>query len=140
VALVLQALALFPHLSVLENVAYGVPPALARKDRRARAQHWLERMQVGGLGERRPGTLSGGEAQRVALARALASEPRVLLLDEPFSALDLPLRAQLVAEVRALVAELSLPTILVTHDRESISSADGRVVLIERGRIVEALT
>lgn len=137
VALVFQSLALFPHRTAVENVEYGVSPALHRGERRGRALHWLERMRVGELAERKPATLSGGEAQRVALARALASSPRVLLLDEPFAALDAPLRAQLAGEVGTLVRELSLPTILVTHDRDSTLSEDAQVLFIDRGRIVQ---
>lgn len=136
VALVFQSLALFPHRTALENVEYGVARSLGRNERRERAQHWLARMQVGPLAGRRPATLSGGEAQRVALARALASSPRLLLLDEPFSALDAALRAQLVDEVARLVRELSLPTLLVTHDHESALGEDPQVLMIEHGKIV----
>jgi molybdate transport system ATP-binding protein len=127
VALVFQTLALFPHLSALQNVAYG-----ARSD----PKRWLERMHVSHVADRRPPQLSGGEAQRVALARALASEPRVLLLDEPFSALDLKLRRQLGEELKALVAELQIPTVLVTHDREDAATLGQRVVVLEQGRVV----
>jgi ABC-type sulfate/molybdate transport systems ATPase subunit len=127
VALVFQSLALFPHLSALQNVAYG-----ARGD----PQRWLERMHVSHVVDRRPAQLSGGEAQRVALARALASEPRVLLLDEPFSALDSKLRRQLGDELKALVAELQIPTVLVTHDREDAAALGQHVVVLEQGRVV----
>jgi ABC-type sulfate/molybdate transport systems ATPase subunit len=127
VALVFQSLALFPHLTALQNVAYG-----ARNDPR----RWLERMRVNHAADRKPGQLSGGEAQRVALARALASEPKVLLLDEPFSALDSELRAQLGDELKALVGELKIPTVLVTHDRADAAALGERVVVIEAGRVV----
>lgn len=133
-ALVFQSLALFPHLSAWENVAYGLPGALPRAERRARAQAWLERTRVGALAGRSPTTLSGGEAQRVALARALASEPRALLLDEPFSALDASLRAELGAELAALVTELRLPTVFVTHDERDARLA-ARVVALAAGRL-----
>lgn len=134
-ALVFQSLALFPHLSVWENVAYGLP-AGARGQRRERALDWLDRARVRPLADRATGLLSGGEAQRVALARALASEPRALLLDEPFSALDGALRRELGAELRALIAELNIPALLVTHHQEDAASLGSQVLLIEQGRLV----
>jgi molybdate transport system ATP-binding protein len=134
VGLVFQSLALFPHLTVLENVAFGVGDGGG--DRQATARAWLERMRVGGLAGRAPSTLSGGEAQRVALARALAARPRLLLLDEPFSALDAPLRRTLGAELQALVADSGLPAILVTHDAEDAALGDRRVRM-DAGRVVD---
>jgi molybdate transport system ATP-binding protein len=132
VGLVFQSLALFPHKDVLENVAFGV----VEPDARAVAQRWLERMRVGDLARRRPATLSGGEAQRVALARALAARPRLLLLDEPFSALDVPLRRALGQELKALVKETGLPTLLVTHDAGDAALAD-RHLRLEAGHIID---
>ena len=117
VALVFQSLALFPHMSALDNVRYALPRGFERGARLARARSWLERMHVAHVAERRPRTLSGGEAQRVALARALASEPHALLLDEPFSAIDDQLRIELGRELNAALAERPIPTVLVTHDR-----------------------
>jgi molybdate transport system ATP-binding protein len=134
--LVFQSLALFPHLSALANVAYG-SRAASRRAREAEAGEWLQRMQVGHLGERRPSTFSGGEAQRVALARALAAAPRVLLLDEPFSALDEPLRDQLGDEVRRLVQELRLPTLLVTHQLGHAGRIGDRWLRMQHGVIEE---
>ena len=128
VALVFQSLALFPHLTAEENVAYGMG------NRSAGAKEWLERMRVRHLAARKPATFSGGEAQRVALARALASAPRVLLLDEPFSALDVPLRRELGQELKAQVAELKIPALLVTHDREDAQALGERMVQLEAGR------
>jgi molybdate transport system ATP-binding protein len=133
VALVFQSLALFPHLRAWENVAYGLRGG-ARGERRARALAWLERTHVGHLVDRQPSTLSGGEAQRVALARALASEPRALLLDEPFSALDSGLRAELGAELAALVSELRMPALFVTHDERDARLAS-RVLELDGGRL-----
>lgn len=135
VALVFQSLALFPHLLAWQNVAYGLPRQGA-EPRKARALAWLARVRVGQLADRLPATLSGGEAQRVALARALASEPRLLLLDEPFSAIDRRLRRQLGAELRELVAAAGIPALLVTHDPEDAALvASGRHIL-EGGRLV----
>ncbi|MFN7132624.1 MAG: ABC transporter ATP-binding protein, partial [Myxococcales bacterium] len=135
VAVVFQTLALFPHMTVWENVAY--PLRGRAKERRARAVGWLTRTRVPDLADRLPQTLSGGEAQRVALARALASEPRALLLDEPFSALDSRLRVELGEELRALVAELGLVALFVTHDRQDAAALASRTLCIERGRLVE---
>ncbi|MBK7857641.1 MAG: ATP-binding cassette domain-containing protein [Archangiaceae bacterium] len=128
VALVFQSLALFPHLDALSNVAYG-----ARS--RAEALRWLERTRAAHTASRRPAELSGGEAQRVALARALASEPKVLLLDEPFSAMDLKLRRELGAELLEVVRGVGLPTVLVTHDAEDAAAFGDRRVRLEAGRV-----
>jgi molybdate transport system ATP-binding protein len=133
-AYVFQGLALFPHMSALGNVAYGMND-VARPDRLAKAQALLDRVGVGHLARRRPRTFSGGEAQRVALARALARSPKLVLLDEPFSALDRELRAQLTALVRELVAELGVPLVHVTHSIAEARMLADQVVRIERGKI-----
>jgi molybdate transport system ATP-binding protein len=135
VALVFQSLALFPHLSVWENVAYGLRGG-ARRARRALAMTWLERARAGALASRMPSTLSGGEAQRVALARALASEPRLLLLDEPFSALNQELRVELAEVLRELVAATHVPVLLVTHDLADARRMASRILVLEAGRVV----
>ena len=134
-AYVFQGLALFPHMSALGNVAYGMHD-VARGDRAARAQALLDRVGVGHLARRRPRTYSGGEAQRVALARALARAPKLMLLDEPFSALDRELRGQLTALVRELVAELAVPLVHVTHSVAEARLLADQVVRIERGKVV----
>jgi molybdate transport system ATP-binding protein len=134
-AYVFQGLALFPHLTALGNVAYGLAD-VAGPARRVRARALLDRMGVGHLAGRRPRTFSGGEAQRVALARALARAPRLVLLDEPFSALDRELRAQLTALVRELVSELGVPLVHVTHSVAEARQLADQVVRIERGKIV----
>jgi ABC-type sulfate/molybdate transport systems ATPase subunit len=135
VGLVFQSLSLFPHLTARQNVAFGAPgPARARRDV---AERWLARMRVAHVAERKPGTLSGGEAQRVALARALAAAPRVLLLDEPFSALDEELRAALAADVASIVAELGLMCLLVTHDRAEGLRLSQRVFELSQGRLTQ---
>lgn len=131
-ALVFQSLALFPHLSAWENVAYGLAE-LRRAARREQALAWLERAHVGHLADRLPSSLSGGEAQRVAIARALASEPRALMLDEPFSALDGKLRQELGTELQTLIGDLRIPAVLVTHHPEDAESLGSRIIVLERG-------
>jgi len=135
VALVFQSLALFPHLDALSNVAYGVPGNVSKAERSERANEWLSRMRVAHLARRYPSSFSGGEAQRVALARALASEPRALLLDEPFSALDQALVNELGAELVGHVNALSLPVVLVTHDRKLARELGGELTLLRAGRV-----
>jgi molybdate transport system ATP-binding protein len=136
VAYVFQSLALFPHMSALANVAYGIDRATPRPERQARARALLDKLGVGHLAGRRPRTFSGGEAQRVALARALATSPRVMLLDEPFSALDRDLRIQLAAEVRALVDELAVPLVHVTHNHGEARALGDRIIRLDAGRVV----
>jgi molybdate transport system ATP-binding protein len=138
IALVFQSLALFPHLDALANVSYGLPRALARAERAERAHGWLARLRVEQLADRFPPSYSGGEAQRVALARALASEPRVLLLDEPFSALDQELTNELGAELLSHVSSLSIPVVLVTHDRRLAREVGQHVTLLRAGRVERA--
>jgi molybdate transport system ATP-binding protein len=135
-AYVFQSLALFPHMSAIGNVAYGMHD-VARRERPARAQALLDRVGVGHLARRRPRTYSGGEAQRVALARALARSPKLVLLDEPFSALDRGRRAELTALVRELVAELGVPLVHVTHSVAEARLLADQVVRIERGKVVD---
>ena len=135
-AYLFQALALFPHLDALANVAYAVPRAVPRAERRARAAALLAKVGVAHLGPRRPRTYSGGEAQRVALARALAMTPRVILLDEPFSALDRELKRPLIALVRSLALELAVPTIAVTHSLGEARALADRVIRVADGQVV----
>ena len=133
---VFQDYALFPHLSVAENVAYGpMVKGTNRADRMRRAGEMLELVRLGGYGDRRPGQLSGGQKQRVALARALINQPKVLLLDEPLGALDLKLREEMQAELKALQQRLGITFVFVTHDQgEALSMAD-RVAVFSQGRI-----
>ncbi|HEX3851859.1 MAG TPA: ATP-binding cassette domain-containing protein [Polyangiaceae bacterium] len=135
VALVFQSLALFPQLDALGNVAYGVPRGSSKVERLARAGEWLTRMRVAHLARRYPNSFSGGEAQRVALARALASEPRALLLDEPFSSLDQGLARELSAELAEYVSTVSLPVVLVTHDRAVARQLGRELTLLRAGRV-----
>jgi molybdate transport system ATP-binding protein len=138
VGFVFQDYRLFPHLTVAQNVAFG-PRArgAGRAAARAAAGHWLGRLGLAGLADRRPASLSGGQAQRVALARALAGRPDLLLLDEPLSALDAGTRLDVQAELRQHLADFAGPCLLVTHDPlEALVLAD-RLVVIEDGVIVQ---
>jgi len=122
IGLVFQDPLLFDHLSVVDNVAYGLRrQGLRREDARGRARDLLAWIDMADFAERSVATLSGGQAQRVALARAVAPGPRALLLDEPFSALDAPLRRRLAVETRARIESLGIPAIHVTHDPDEAS-------------------
>ena len=133
VGLVFQDYALFPHMTAEGNVAAALGH-LPRAARPARARALLAQVHLAGLEERRPAELSGGQQQRVAVARALARDPAVLLLDEPFSAVDRATRRRLQAELAALRQTLSIPVLLVTHDLEEAALLADRMVLMHRGR------
>lgn len=138
VVLLEQKARLFSHLSVRRNVAFGPSAAgLSRRDARDRAQKWMEAVGVAALADRMPAGLSGGQAQRVAIARALATEPAVLLLDEPFAALDVDVAQQMRSLMRALLADRAGITILVTHDLIDVVSLAGEIAVIDSGRIVQ---
>jgi molybdate transport system ATP-binding protein len=141
IGVVFQDRLLFDHLTVAENVAFGLRSrGLRRRAAQRTACEWLERFGLGHLAGNRPPELSGGEAQRVALGRALAFEPRLLLLDEPFAALDATTRVEVRRELRSHLATLEIPQILVTHDPiEAITLAD-RIVVLEAGRVVQTGT
>ena len=135
VGVVPQEGALFPHLSVADNVGFGLP----RADRRGpRVDEVLELVGLAGLGKRMPHELSGGQQQRVAVARALAPEPALVLLDEPFSALDAGLRASVRAEVRASLRAAGASAVLVTHDQQEALSVADVVAVMRDGRVVQA--
>lgn len=131
-----QDYALFPNMTVRGNVAF----ALCKGAPKSRADELLEMMALGELAERRPDTLSGGQKQRVALARALAAEPRILLLDEPFSALDADIRGRLHAELLQLQRRFGLTVLLVSHDVGEVYKLASRVLVMEAGTIVRAGT
>ncbi|MCC4319803.1 ABC transporter ATP-binding protein [Streptomyces malaysiensis] len=134
--MVFQSYSLFPHLSAVDNVAFGLRMRKVRTaERRARAAELLELVGLGDKGERFPHQLSGGQQQRVALARALALRPRVLLLDEPLSALDAKVRLTLREEIRRLQRELGITTLFVTHDQEEALSMADRVAVMRAGRL-----
>jgi len=136
VAYLFQSLALFPHMSALKNVAFGIDRTLPKPRREAVARASLERFRAGHLERREPATFSGGEAQRVALARAFAMSPRVVLLDEPFSALDDELKAEFAEDVRSAGRDLGAVVLHVTHDRAEARALGDRVVRLEAGRVI----
>jgi molybdate transport system ATP-binding protein len=132
--LVAQQSALFPHLSVTENVAYGLA-SLSQDARQQRVSVMLELVGAGHLAARFPHALSGGEAQRVALARALAPMPRLLLLDEPLSALDAGARDQVLTGLQVWLGEEKIQTILVTHDAADALATEAEVALMHEGKL-----
>jgi sulfate transport system ATP-binding protein len=145
VGFVFQHYALFRHMTVFENVAFGLR-ARARRLRpreaeiRARVERLLDLVQLGPLGGRYPAQLSGGQRQRIALARALAIEPSILLLDEPFGALDAKVRKELRRWLRQLHEEIHVTSVFVTHDQEEALELADRVVVLDKGRIRQAGT
>jgi molybdate transport system ATP-binding protein len=135
VGYVFQNLALFPHLTARENVEFALTDS-ARARKRGRALELLERFRVAHASERLPRNISGGEAQRVALARALAADPRLLLLDEPLSALDEETKLGVIADLKRHTREARLPILYVTHGRDEALALGERAVVYERGRVV----
>lgn len=136
VGFVFQHYALFKHLTVRQNIAFGMEIAKWPKPRlRNRVEELLGLVQLRGLGDRYPSQLSGGQRQRVALARALALEPRVLLLDEPFGALDAKVRKELRSWLRHLHSEVNVTTVFVTHDQEEAMEVSDELVVMNQGRV-----
>lgn len=131
VGMVFQSYALFPHLSVRENLAFGATGE-------GRIESTADLLEIEPLLDRDPNTLSGGEAQRVALARALVSDPDVLLLDEPLSSLDAPIRRRLRVELRDVLAALEIPVVYVTHDQEEAAVVGDRLAVLNDGQLVRA--
>ncbi len=135
---VFQNYALFPHMSVLDNVAFPLTVRrMAKAQRLERARAALDLVQMGAFYGRKPSQLSGGQQQRVALARALVNEPRVLLLDEPLGALDLKLRKEMQAELKAMQRRLGITFVFVTHDQEEALTMSDRIALMKGGEIVQ---
>ena len=135
-AMMFQSYALFPHLDALDNVAFSLKMrGVARAARHSRARELLERVSLGALAHRRPAELSGGQQQRVALARALITEPKVLLLDEPLSALDPFLRIRMRAELKEWQTNLGMTFVHVTHSQEEAMALADLVVVMNQGRI-----
>jgi putative spermidine/putrescine transport system ATP-binding protein len=136
IGMMFQNYALFPHMSIADNVGYGLRMrGVARPDLKRRVAEALSLVQLTGVEERRPHQLSGGQQQRVALARALVVSPKVLLLDEPFSALDRNLRASMQMEIKEIQRQLGVTTIFVTHDQGEALSLSDRIAVMFEGRI-----
>jgi ABC-type Fe3+/spermidine/putrescine transport system ATPase subunit len=134
VGMVFQEPALFPHLSVWQNVAFGLRYRnVPRRDERREAEAWLEKVSFPGRSTARVDEISGGQKQRVALARTLATKPRIVLLDEPFSSLDRALRDELGPRVKALLAEQGVAALWVTHDEEEARRLGDQVLRLEDG-------
>lgn len=138
---VFQHYALFPHFSVFENIAYGLrSKKIPGPEISSRVDAILSQMHMGEFGRRRPTQLSGGQQQRVALARALVNRPRLLLLDEPLSALDAHLRRQMQFELKALQREVGISFIFVTHDQDEAMTLSDRIALLRHGRVEQIAT
>ncbi|MTE01190.1 ATP-binding cassette domain-containing protein [Paracoccus sp. YIM 132242] len=134
--MVWQSLALFPFLTVIENVEFALKMrGLGRTERRRRAEQWLDRMQIAEFAGRNISQLSGGQRQRVALARSLVIEPRILLLDEPLSALDAALKVRMQSVLKTLQRETGITFVYVTHSQSEAFSMADRVVIMSRGKI-----
>jgi len=143
VGFVFQHYALFPHMTVAENIAFGMKVSKVKRSRAeidGRVEQLLALVKLEGLGGRFPSQISGGQRQRVALARALAVDPKVLLLDEPFGALDANVRRDLRRWLREIHEELGITTLFVTHDQEEALDLADRVVILNEGKIVQAGT
>jgi iron(III) transport system ATP-binding protein len=138
VGMVFQDYALFPDRSILANVCYGLDArGVSKSEARARAMAMLERVGLQSMAERAPAALSGGQRQRVAMARALVIQPKVLLLDEPLSALDVKLRVELRTMVRDLQLEAGITAVFVTHDQEEALAISDQIAVMDKGRVVQ---
>ncbi|MBU3260930.1 ABC transporter ATP-binding protein [Roseovarius sp. PS-C2] len=139
--IVFQSYSLFPNMTVAENIGYGLRIRGAANDQiAARVRELLELVKLPQLADKFPSQLSGGQQQRIALARAIAVDPRVLLLDEPLSALDAKVRADLRSEIRQLQRTLGIPTLMVTHDQEEALALADKIICMNHGTVVQAGT
>jgi len=139
VGYVFQNYALFPHLSVRENIGFGLKPLFGRLGHREgeRIEELMEVFGLAALATQKPAALSGGQQQRTALARALATSPKLLLLDEPFSALDQPLRVRMRRELSRALKDFDIPLIMVTHDSDEVEAFAETIVVYHHGRVEE---
>ena len=134
--MVFQKANLFNHMRVDDNVAYGLRSlGISKKESREMAAEFLKKFNLEGFGKRSPETLSGGETQRVSLARTLITKPKLILFDEPLSALDAPLRKKLAVEIRSLQEEFGFTAIMVTHDINEAKSVSDKIILIKDGKV-----
>jgi len=133
---VFQDLALFPHMTAAENIAFGIRENGNRRAEMVRDV--LQRFSIAHVAVHRPGEISGGERQRVALARALVTEPRLLLLDEPFSALDDRLKLEIIADLKQWLEEHRIPVLFVTHDRSEADALGERMLLMNEGKVTDS--
>jgi molybdate transport system ATP-binding protein len=141
VAYVFQDYALFPHLTVAQNIGFGLHTGWLNPRRRVgdpRVSRWIDSFELGGVADSYPARISGGQRQRVALARALVAEPRIIVLDEPFTALDPALRGRMRSELMALQARLDLQLLVITHDPADVEALDGHTFEIRDGRVAAA--
>ena len=137
IGMVFQDLALFPHLNIFENVAFGLKGRMPAEEIRSRVEDLLEKVDLHNKPTRYPHEISGGQQQRVALARALAPEPRVLLLDEPFSSLDAPMRKSMAQEVCEIIRNVGITALFVTHDQVEALTMSDRIAVMESGLVVQ---
>ncbi|MBF0539920.1 MAG: ATP-binding cassette domain-containing protein [Nitrospirae bacterium] len=133
---VFQTLALFPHMTVLQNIVYGAPN-LQKKEKMNIANEMMDKFKLNGLKDRYPDQISGGQKQRVAFARALIRQPQALMLDEPFSALDRPLRLEMRRFLIDVRDKFNIPILFVTHDFEEAASISEKIIVYEHGKIAQ---
>lgn len=138
IGMIFQTYALYPHMTVRANIEFPLKMAkLGKEEKEKRIASMLSILDIGDLLDRKPSQLSGGQQQRVAIARALVKQPRLLLMDEPFSNLDKKLRVKMRSEIRNLQQQLGITTIFVTHDQEEASSISDRIILMQEGHIIQ---
>lgn len=137
IAMVFQDFALWPHMTIFQNIAFGLKGIIAKSAIPERVEHVMQLVKMQGYEKRKPGELSGGQQQRVALARALATNPRLILFDEPLSALDAVLREQMQEEIMHLIHELDCQAIFVTHDQTEAMTMSDQIIVMEAGRIAQ---